>query len=268
MKTFLKWAGNKSQIKDIVKKYIDCKNRFIEPFAGSCAISLNVDAKNYIISDINNDLITLYKPVIADDRFIEYAKSFFAVENNTQEKFYEFREIFNLTKDQRLKSALFVYLNRHGFNGLCRYNSRGGFNVPFGRYKTPYFPENEMIDFKNKLKKAKFLCQDFRKTMASAKKGDVVYCDPPYIPLSKTSSFTSYAQGGFGEQDQIDLMKMAQNLREKGVRVIISNHNNEFSQNLYSGANLIEEFEVQRYISCIGEKRSRAGEVLAVYHAR
>ena len=84
MKTFLKWAGNKSQIKDIVKKYIDCKNRFIEPFAGSCAISLNVDAKNYIISDINNDLITLYKTVIADDSFIEYAKSFFDVKNNTQ----------------------------------------------------------------------------------------------------------------------------------------------------------------------------------------
>ena len=125
-----------------------------------------------------------------------------------------------------------------------------------------------MLDFRDKLKKAKFLCQDFRKTMASAKKGDVVYCDPPYIPLSKTSNFTSYVQDGFNKQDQIDLMNIAQGLREKGVKIIISNHNNEFSQNLYSGANLIEEFEVQRYISCIGEKRSRAGEVLAVYHTR
>ena len=231
-------------------------------------IYLDVDAKNYIISDINNDLITLYKTVIADDSFIEYAKSFFDVKNNTQEKFYELREIFNLTKDQRLKSALFIYLNRHGFNGLCRYNSKGGFNVPFGKYKAPYFPEKEMLDFRDKLKKAKFLCQDFRKTMASAKKGDVVYCDPPYIPLSKTSNFTSYVQDGFNKQDQIDLMNMAQDLREKGVKIIISNHNNKFSQNLYSGANLIEEFEVQRYISCIGEKRSRAGEVLAVYHTR
>ena len=79
-------------------------------------------------------------------------------------------------------------------------------------------------------------------------------------------SFTSYVQDGFNKQDQIDLMNIAQGLREKGVKIIISNHNNEFSQNLYSGANLIEEFEVQRYISCIGEKRSRAGEVLAVYH--
>lgn len=268
MKTFLKWAGNKSQIKELISKHIDARNSsFIEPFVGSCAISLNIEAKNYILNDINPDLINLYKTILSDDSFVEYAKSFFIDENNSSEQYYKFRKLFNETKDVRLKSALFIYLNKHTFNGLCRYNKNGQFNSPYGRYKKPYFSEKEIIDFKTKFKNASFDCQDFRETMLKAKKNDVIYCDPPYVAISKTSNFTSYTKDGFNQKDQQDLMNLAEKLRKKGVTVIISNHDTAESRELYKDANKIESFEVQRYISCIGVNRNRANELLAVYSA-
>lgn len=268
LKTFLKWAGNKSQIKDVILKHIEPNCRFIEPFAGSCAISLNINAQEYLISDINSDLINLYNLVIQDgNHFIDYAKTFFTENNNSKEKYYELRELFNNTTDTTLKSALFIYLNKHTFNGLCRYNKKGGFNSPFGHYKNPYFPENELIAFKNKLHNAIFKCQDFRKTMTEAQKGDVIYCDPPYIALSKTSNFTTYSKDGFNEKDQHDLMEIAEQSRARGVKVIISNHNTQESSNLYKTANILEKFEVQRNISCIGSQRKKVNELLAIYHA-
>jgi len=267
MKTFLKWAGNKSQIKNIIIKHIEPDCRFVEPFAGSCAISLNINAKKYLITDINADLINLFITIIDDKDFIEYAKSFFTPENNNSEKYYELRSLFNTATDIRLKSALFIYLNKHTFNGLCRYNAKGGFNSPFGKYKSSYFPEKEILSFRKKMKHAVFKCQDFRITMKECKKGDVVYCDPPYMPVSKTANFTSYAKGNFTFKDQEDLLKEAVRLKNRGVKVIISNHDNEISKKLYGKADFIEEFSVQRYISCIGEKRERANELLAVYYA-
>lgn len=269
MKTFLKWAGNKSQIKEIISKHVEPGCRFIEPFAGSCAISLNIDATKYLISDVNPDLINLYNMIIHEgESFIQYAKGFFFEnKNNTKEQYYTLRDVFNTTNDVELKSALFIYLNKHAFNGLCRYNKDGRFNAPFGYYKNPYFPENELHAFREKLKKATFKCQDFRKTMSQAKQGDIVYCDPPYVALSKTSNFTTYTKGGFTEKDQQDLVFMAEKLRGKGIKVIISNHNTTQSQELYKTANIIESFDVQRYISCVGEKREKVNELLAVYHA-
>lgn len=267
MKTFLKWAGNKSQIKELISKHIEPNCKFIEPFAGSCAISLNIDAKSYLLSDINPDLINLYNTIkVQGKEFIQYARSFFTVENNSKNRYYELRTLFNTTVDIRLKSALFIYLNKHTFNGLCRYNKSGEFNSPFGYYKDPYFPEDEILLFKEKLKKAVFKCQDFRKTMSEAKKGDIIYCDPPYFILSKTSNFTTYFKDGFTEKDQYDLMELAEKLREKGAKIIISNQETEQSRELYKTANLFEKFKVQRCISCKGEKRERANELLVVYY--
>lgn len=163
------------------------------------------------------------------------------------------------------RSALFLYLNRHGYNGLCRYNvGQGAFNVPFGRYLRPYFPEEELYVFYAKSKRARFTCEDFSKTLRRAKQGSVVYADPPYVPLNNTAYFTAYCQGGFDPASHQILADQARALSEGGIPVLLSNHSTDFTQNLYKGAQ-IETFLVQRFISCKAAHRSAVSELLAFY---
>ncbi|MBM7866129.1 Dam family site-specific DNA-(adenine-N6)-methyltransferase [Heliobacterium gestii] len=262
---FLKWAGNKYRIIHRILTVLPAGRRLIEPFAGSGAVFLNTDFRENLLSDSNDDLIRLYETVkTGGEGFLEYSRSFFTEANNCPERYYALRELFNTTGDGALKSALFIYLNRHGYNGLCRYNASGKFNAPAGRYKKPYFPEEELRFFAAKAREAQFVCQDFTQTMAMAREGDVVYCDPPYVPLSQTSNFTSYSAGGFGEAEQWKLAELARQLAERGVSVLISNHDTEFTQKAYHAAR-IERFQVQRFVSCNGAKRGKAGEVLALF---
>ena len=194
-KPFLKWAGGKFKLAPFIRSNLPnrtCK-RLIEPFAGSAALSLAVDFDAYLLNDSNADLINLYRILKQEKQgFISYARSFFTPENNQENRFYALREQFNQSQDAAERSALFVYLNRHAFNGLCRYNSKGGFNVPFGRYAAPYFPEAEMLGFIQKSDRIELLCGDFQTALDWANDDDVVYCDPPYVPLSETASFTAY----------------------------------------------------------------------------
>lgn len=265
MKPFLKWAGGKYRLVERIKAVLPSGKTLIEPFVGSGAVFLNTDYENYILADANPDLINLFQCVQKEGKsFIDYCRTFFTPDNNDESKFYEFRTLFNITTDVRLKSALFVYLNKHCFNGLCRYNSKGEFNVPFGRYKKPPFPENEMLAFHEKSKRAEFIVADFKETMERAKLGDVVYCDPPYVPLSSTSKFTDYSTGGFGLDRQSELAKLAENLQEKGIVVVISNHETDFTVDAYKNASL-DYFDVQRFISSDGKNRNKASELLAVF---
>lgn len=262
MKPFLKWAGSKQHIVERIKAVLPAGRTLVEPFAGSCAVALSTNYDSYLLSDINKDLINLYKQLQTEgEAFIQYCKVFFVDENKTRERFNELRDIFNTTSDLRLKAALFLYLNRHCYNGLCRYNSKGTFNSPYGRL-TPYFPEEEMNNFRIKLKNAVFECSDFRDIMNRAAEGCVVYADPPYDPISATSNFTTYSSGGFSKKDQVDLVKLARQLAKRGVPVLISNHATSFIVKLYHGAD-IDTFEVRRYISC-GD-RGMAREVLALF---
>lgn len=265
MKPFLKWAGGKYRLIDRIQSALPAGNRLIEPFVGSGAVFLNTDYKLNLLTDSNPDLINLFKNLQNEGQnFINYCSSFFVPENNNELAFYQFREEFNTTTDIRKKSALFVYLNRHCFNGLCRYNSKGGFNVPFGRYSKPAIPEEYMFSFYQKSANAIFEVADFRETMGKAKFGDVVYCDPPYVPLSATSSFTSYSVGGFGIQEQQDLANIAKKLQSKGITVVISNHDTEFTNEVYKPAEIIK-FNVQRFISSDTKNRNAVGELLAVF---
>lgn len=265
IRPFLKWAGNKYQVLEHIKTVLPRGNRLIEPFAGAGAVFLNFDYDKYLLTDNNRDLINLYLTLqSAGEPFINYSKSFFIEENNRGSRYYELRELFNTTSDTRLKAALFIYLNRHGYNGLCRYNSKGWFNTPFGQYSKPCFPEKSMRYFLIKAKNAVFKVADFRDIMHSAKKGDVIYCDPPYVPLSSTANFTTYSSGGFGSKDQVDLAELALELAGRGIPVLISNHATEFTLNAYKTAR-IERFYVQRYISCDGANRGKAEEVLALF---
>jgi len=262
---FLKWAGNKYRILDKVKRRLPEGKRLVEPFAGSGALFLNTDYDNYLLCDSNPDLIGLYSLLKSEGRtFIEQAASLFVQENNLSERYYALREEFNHCHDPVRRATLFVYLNRHGYNGLCRYNAKGGFNVPFGRYKRPYFPAAEMLAFHHKAQRARFVWQDFITTFEQARQGDVIYCDPPYVPLSPSANFTSYSAGGFNLQQQEQLAQLGQQLATRGVPVLISNHNTPFARRIYDNARLYR-FVVQRYISCNGQARNRAGELLALY---
>lgn len=265
MKPFLKWAGGKYRLVDLIKTTLPKGNRLIEPFVGSGAVFLNTEYSASLLADSNPDLINLFQLIQKEgQRFISYCQGLFVTENNTESTFYELRGEFNFTNDLRRKAALFVYLNRHCFNGLCRYNLKGGFNVPFGRYSKPALPEKEMFYFHEKSKHATFEVADFITTMEKAKSGDVVYCDPPYFPLSATSSFTSYSKGGFGLNEQNALADMAKKLQKRGITVVISNHDTEFTNEVYHPAKIIT-FNVQRFISSDTKNRNAVSELLAVF---
>ena len=209
----------------------------------------------------------LYKQLCKSKvRFIDYTETLFAPENNNEIKYYEFRDEFNSCIQKQRRAALFVYLNRHCYNGLCRYNSKGVFNTPFGRYKQPRIPRKEMMHFIEAAKNASFDCADYQDTMDKAEKGDVIYCDPPYVPLSATSYFTDYHVGGFNWDDQILLAEKAEQLAKRGVRVVISNHDTKEIRKLYNkGKAKISSFDVQRNISCDPKNRKKVKELLAIY---
>jgi DNA adenine methylase len=265
MKPFLKWAGNKYQIIERIKAVLPKGSRLLEPFVGSGAVFLNTDYDQYLLTDANKDLIQLYQHVkLHGTTFIKDCQNFFIPENNVEQVFYELRSQFNTTTDPYLKSLLFVYLNKHCFNGLCRYNSKGEFNTPFGKHKKPYFSEKEMLHFYQRAQYATFEHMDFLAIMNSAKVGDIVYCDPPYVPLSKTANFTNYGAKGFDEQQQILLAKTAEQLAARNITVIISNHDTELTRQLYQTA-IIHSFPVQRFISSDGANRNKATEVLAIF---
>lgn len=266
-KPFLKWPGGKFKLVERIQNKLDTGKRFVEPFVGSGAVFLNTNYKEYLLADTNPDLINLYLQVQKNEKnFIDYCQSFFSEENNNEERYYQFRTKFNSTRNTRLKSALFLYLNRHCYNGLCRYNSKHKFNTPFGRYKKPYFPKVEIENFHQASQKATFIHAEFAETMKKIKRGDVVYCDPPYAPLSKTAYFTDYFAGGFGWEQQIHLAEWASKLSKKGIPVIISNHNTDNTQALYKKAGAkTEKFLVRRTISCNTNKRNKVEELLAVF---
>lgn len=263
---FLKWAGNKYRVLEHIRDMLPQGQRLIEPFAGSGAVFMNTDFAAYLLADTNADLINLYQTLQRQgEDFIDECARLFQPRTNQEAYYYRRRDEFNRSSDTQRKAALFIYLNRHGYNGLCRYNAAGLFNVPFGRYKRPYFPADELLAFYLKSAKAQFVHLDFSTVMQSAQIGDVVYCDPPYVPLSTSANFTCYSAGGFNMPQQQHLADLAEQTRQRGIPVLISNHNTRFTRKAYSGANNIKRFSVRRFISCNGSKRQNAGELLALF---
>lgn len=263
---FLKWAGSKYRVLEHIREMLPHGKRLIEPFAGSGAVFMNTEYDQYLLADTNADLINLYQTLqLQGESFIEECERLFTNRSNQEAYYYRRRVEFNRCRDMQRKAALFIYLNRHGYNGLCRYNSTGIFNVPFGRYKRPYFPADELLAFYLKSERAEFVHLDFDAVMQSAKNGDVVYCDPPYVPLSSSANFTCYSAGGFDLPQQQRLADLAEHTRQRGIPVLISNHNTQFTRNAYRSANNIKRFSVRRFISCNGGKRQNAGELLALF---
>ncbi|MFB6434488.1 MAG: adenine-specific DNA-methyltransferase [Candidatus Malihini olakiniferum] len=265
-RAFLKWAGGKYPLIEEICRYLPAGDCLIEPFVGAGSVFLNTEYDRYILADINNDLINLYDIVKTQtDDFIRDARELFIEEHNVAEIFYLLRDEFNLCAVPYRRAVLFLYLNRHCYNGLCRYNMRGEFNVPFGRYKKPYFPEEELGWFAHKARNATFFCENYQQTLLKAIRGAVVYCDPPYAPLSVTANFTAYHTNTFNNFDQKSLARIAHQLSvENTIPVLISNHDTELTREWYQEAALYV-VRARRTISRNIMRRSKVNELLALY---
>lgn len=268
---FLKWPGGKFRLLKHVCPQLPEGELLVEPFVGAGAVFLNVDYENYWLNDINPDLIGLYKTLKKQGKpFIEKAQKLFCPKNNKAKRYYAIREQFNQSDDREERALLFLFLNRHGYNGLCRYNKQGLYNVPFGQYKKPYFPEKEFLHFLSRASRIRFFNTDFKKVMKQSMRSTaktVIYCDPPYIPLSKTSNFTSYSGNEFGLDCQKDLAELAKRCAKGGQTVVISNHDHPIMRGLYDQAELIP-LKVQRAISCDTQNRIAVSELMAVFRSR
>ena len=265
-RAFLKWAGGKYPLLDDIRRHLPQGDCLVEPFVGAGSVFLNTDYENYHLADINNDLINLYNIVkTRTAEFIQDAGALFTPEANSAEIYYGRRIEFNSSSDAYQRALLFLYLNRHGYNGLCRYNLRGEFNVPFGRYRKPYFPEAELLWFAERAQKATFVCESYDVTLNSARAGSVVYCDPPYAPLSATANFTAYHTNSFSMREQEHLAELAARLaQESRIPVLISNHDTDMTRLWYQNA-VLHVVKARRSISRSISGRTQVDELLALY---
>lgn len=273
-RAFLKWAGGKGQLVSEIYSLMPRSHsgRLIEPFVGSGIVSLNAfyrGFKEIVIADTNDALIAVWSQLKWNGDFIDEVRSYFAGDLNHEDTYYNLRTKFNFALkhwNEKDVAKLFIYLNRHGFNGLCRFNSSGGFNVPFGRYDKPYFPQAELEHAVKVMRHTRIFHKDFQRTFEDeVLPGDVVYCDPPYIPLSSTSNFTAYSKEPFGPDLQRALAHFAMTARDKGATVIISNNDVPFARELYKKADEIRYPQVSKKISCKADGRKKSQEILAVF---
>lgn len=262
----LKWAGSKARIMDTLRQHLPAGNRLIEPFVGSASVFINTDYHSYLLADVNPDLVGLFNTLKTNPGdLIDCASLFFKFDNN-EARFRVIRESFNSCEDTFCRAVMFLYLNRHCYNGLCRYNSAGQFNVPYGRYKAPYFPEDEIRQFVEKARNAVFLCLDFEETIEMAGAGDVIYCDPPYIPASSTANFTKYHTAGFTPDDHSRMIAALHSAVARGSQVVVSNAAIAANAYKYSGFT-VHHITAPRSVSCKGSKREAAGEIIATMRA-
>jgi len=259
MSAILKWAGSKTRVMPELLAHLPAGDRLVEPFAGSCAVMMSTDYPSYLVADINPDLINLYRQIKEHARpFIVVAASLFN-QNNTGEDYLAIREAFNHNPALPLleRAAHFLYLNRHGYRGMCRYNRRGEFNIPFGNYTKPYFPLAEIEAFAEKAQRATFICADFRETLPLAKAGDVVYCDPPY-----DGTFSDYHTAGFGKDEHHDLVSMLLGVSER-CPVVVSNSDTFYTRSILRDFD-ITKISVARSVGIAAGESKRASEIIAV----
>lgn len=265
-RAFLKWAGGKFRLTEEISRHLPQGACLVEPFVGAGSVFLNTNFERYLLADANVDLINLFNIIKYNvDKYIEQAKPLFTHPNANSREFYLARRTeFNCSSDAFERSVLFLYLNRFGFNGLCRYNKKKEFNVPFGRYQKHYFPEKELRFFAQKAQNATFLCADFQQTfdyIAQTPDDYVIYCDPPYAPLQQESNFTHYTSGGFYLAEQ---QALANRAKTANYPVLISNHDTPFTREIYQGSH-IYSLQVQRNIGQKIYSRIKVGELLALF---
>lgn len=260
IRPLVKWAGGKSQlIRQFLPFFPERVSCLIEPFIGGGAVFFHLRPPKALIADKNEELINFYR-VVRDhpDQLMADLKKHV----NSSDYYYRIRGLdpAGLTEIQR--ASRFLYLNKFGYNGLWRVNSRGLHNVPYGHCKN-----KKMVDEKNlyrastALRKAKIRCGDFGPVLEEAMPGAFVYMDPPYHPLTETAKFTSYTAGSFGEEDQRRLAKAFRSLDSRGCTVMLSNSDTPFIHGLYSGYD-IKVVTARRAINCRADGRGPVTELV------
>ena len=261
-KPFLKWAGGKTQLISSIESslhpsILKKKFTYLEPFVGSGAIMFWMinnfpNLEKAVINDINSDLINTYRTIAkSPNELISVLKDlqsdFHSLQDKEEEKklyYYQNRELYNTrSTDNTTQAALFIFLNRTCFNGLYRVNSKNLFNVPIGSYKAPTIcDELNILSVSNALQKVEILNGDYTATLDDVADNSFFYFDPPYKPLSNTSSFNSYAKDDFNDDEQIRLKDFCSQLETLGHKWMLSNSdvkgkdvNDTFFDDIYLG---------------------------------
>lgn len=265
----LKWVGGKTQLlKEILPRLPKQIETYIEPFIGGGSVFFALAKENRfkhaVINDFNPELSNLYS-VVRD-----YPKDLMeSIDDITSKPDWNTREFFNEMRNTGYyrseigRAARFMYLNRTAFNGMYRVNKRGEFNVPFGKYKNPALYDREtLLSCSAALQGATILQGDFEPVVANAQPGDCCYFDPPYVPVSKTASFTAYS-GEFGEKEQRRLAKLYEKLATRGVHCVLSNSDTPLVRELYSQFSVLT-VQARRAVNSDATKRGPVNEVLVV----
>lgn len=264
---FVKWVGGKRQLIDeIIPLLPEHFSTYCEPFLGGGALLFKLQPSKAIVNDLNEDLIIVYE-VIRDDveSLIESLKK----HKNNPDYYYEIRD---LDRDKNAyknigkvnKASRILFLNKTCYNGLFRVNSAGEFNVPFGNYKNPNIVNEPTLravsQYLNK-RDIRFYSEDYEVILKKLRKGSFVYLDPPYDPVSDTSSFTGYNKGGFDREEQLRLKECCDALNKKGINFMLSNSNTKFIRELYKDYN-ITIVNARRNINSNSKKRGEVEEVI------
>ena len=286
-KPFVKWVGGKTQLLDDIKRTLpsdlpQMKDvTYVEPFVGGGAVLFWIlqqypNIKKAVINDINPHLITTYQVIKEQpDGLIEQLRilqdEYLLLREDERKNYYlNKREIYNFSSLSKTETAaLFIFLNRTCFNGLYRVNSKGKFNVPHGRYANPKICDEETIRADSRiLQKVEILCGDFAETLAYATPNSLFYFDPPYKPLSKTSSFNSYAKEEFDDNEQIRLRNFCHDISARKANFILSNsdvkgkdENDNFFDEIYHAYN-IRRVMATRMVNANPDKRGKLSELM------
>ncbi|WFQ95152.1 Dam family site-specific DNA-(adenine-N6)-methyltransferase [Mycoplasma feriruminatoris] len=268
LNSVVKWVGGKKQIQQTILDFIPNQfNNYIEPFVGGAAILFALQPTNAIINDLNDELINIYNVIKNDPlkliRLLEKHKK-----NHSEEYFYQIRNLDRTKQYSKLsdvkKAARVLYLNKTCFNGLYRVNKDGYFNTPFGKYKNP-----SIVNKENLLNVSKYLNdnniqilnKDYKEVLKLAQPGDFIYLDPPYMPISESSSFTSYTENGFDIKQQIELKEQCDLLTQKNIKFLLSNSDCQFIRDLYKDYE-IYVVKAKRSINSKADKRGHINELL------
>jgi DNA adenine methylase len=241
---------------------------YVEPFAGGAALFFHLATsgshvfERAVLADKNPELMALYRAVKSEVEAVIASLEVLKARPERRELFYRLRGAKTESMSDVDRAARFVFLNRTGYNGLWRVNSRGVYNVPYGRYKDPKIVDPERMRAASRaLASAELLHADFGDALAGLGRQDFVYFDPPYVPVSKTAAFTAYAREGFGPKEQERLASIMRELKKRGVRALLSNAATDGARDLYKGFH-VEEVRAARAINSDATKRGEVGELL------
>ncbi len=266
---FLKWAGGKRQLLPEIRKHLPKRyNLYFEPFIGAGAVLLDIQPREALINDVNEELINCYQVIKSNpEELIVSARQ----HQNTEAYFYRLRSLDREAAFSQLsnveRASRIIFLNKTCYNGLFRVNSQGQFNVPFGKYTKPLIVDEVVIRAVSRyLNEANVALSsdDFQEAVSGAGRGDFVYFDPPYDPVSDTSSFTGYNLNSFDKDEQRRLKAVCDDLTRRQCKVLLSNSATDFIRELYGNVAryTIVEVEASRNINSVAAGRGKISELL------